>query len=36
MLDRKSRIEWLDILKGILIIFVILSHSYSLDIYRYF
>lgn len=36
MLDRKDRIEWLDILKGILIIFVILSHSYPPNIYRYF
>jgi len=36
MLDRKDRIDWLDVLKGILIIFVILSHSYPPDIYRYF
>ncbi len=32
----KKRIEWLDVMKGILITFVILSHSYPADIYRYF
>lgn len=32
----KKRIEWLDIMKGILITFVILSHSYPSDIYRRF
>lgn len=36
MLDRKDRIDWLDVLKGILIVFVVLSHSYPPDIYRYF
>lgn len=33
---KKVRIEWLDVLKGILIIFVILSHSYPPQIYRNF
>ena len=33
---KKVRIEWLDILKGVLIIFVILSHSYPAQAYRNF
>ncbi len=36
MMNGNDRINWLDVLKGILIIFVILSHSYPPNIYRYF
>ena len=32
----KQRIEWLDVMKGILILFVILSHNYPSFIYRRF
>mgnify|MGYP004481917435 CR=1 FL=1 len=32
----KKRIEWLDVMKGILISFVILSHCYPAEIYRRF
>lgn len=31
-----KRIDWLDIMKGVLILFVILSHSYPAEIYRQF
>lgn len=32
----KKRVEWLDIMKGVLILFVILSHSYPSQLYRFF
>lgn len=35
-MEKTKRVEWLDVLKGILILFVILSHSYPALIYRYF
>lgn len=31
-----QRIEWADIMKGILILFVVLSHSYPAEIYQQF
>ena len=34
-MEKTKRVEWLDVLKGILILFVILSHSYPSLIYRY-
>ncbi|MBR5220208.1 MAG: acyltransferase family protein [Clostridia bacterium] len=33
---QKTRLIWLDVLKGILIIFVVLSHSYPPQVYRNF
>ena len=35
-MEKAKRVEWLDVLKGILILFVILSHSYPAQGYRYF
>ncbi len=35
-INMEKRIEWLDVLRGILILFVILSHSYPASVYRYF
>lgn len=32
----KGRIKWIDIIKGICIVFVMLSHSYPPDDYRRF
>lgn len=35
-MNKETRVQWLDVLKGILTIFVILSHSYPPNVYRYF
>ncbi len=35
-MEKAKRVGWLDVLKGILILFVILSHSYPAQVYRYF
>lgn len=36
MVAKTKRVEWLDVMKGILIMFVILSHTYPAVIYRRF
>lgn len=36
MVIKTKRVEWIDVMKGILILFVILSHTYPAVIYRLF